>query len=66
MDVQELESALAILIEDMEGDFGDAHEIFLRLKLILDTMRAQGLPVPDDLAKMERDLAAEFEEDAKG
>jgi len=31
MDIQELENALALLIEDMEGDFGDSHEIYMQI-----------------------------------
>ncbi len=66
MEEQEFENALAMLLNDMQGDVGDAHEIFMRLKQTLDGMRAIGMPIPDDLAAMERNMAAEFEEDAKG
>jgi hypothetical protein len=65
MDQKEFEAALSLLIDEMEGDQGDRHEIFMRLHQTLETMRAEGLPVPDDLAKMERELAAEFEAEAK-
>lgn len=64
MDEQELEASLALLMEEMEGDQGDSHEIWLRLKQILDGMRATGMPIPEDLAALERDLGAEFESDA--
>ena len=64
MDEQELEAALSLLLEEMEGDLGDAHEIHLRLRQILDGMRATGMPVPEDLALLERDLGAEFVEEA--
>lgn len=63
---QELEAAIALLIEEMEGDQGDAHEIYLRLRQLLDQMRATGMPLPDDLVKLERDLSAEFAAEAKG
>ena len=65
MDIQELENAVALLIEDMEGDFGDSHEIYMRLQQTLAGMRAMGMPLPDDLVWMEQNLAAEFQEDAK-
>ena len=65
MDQEEFEAALSLLIDEMEGDQGDRHEIFMRLHQTLETMRAEGLPVPDDLAKMEQALAADFEADAK-
>ncbi len=65
MDVQELEAALAVLLDEMEGEQGDSHEIYLRLRQVLDSMRAVGMPLPDDLVRLERDMAADFEEDAK-
>lgn len=65
MDKQDLDAALSLLIDEMEGDQGDRHEILMRLRQTLDTMRAEGLPVPDDLAKMEETLSAEFEAEAK-
>ncbi len=65
MDEKDFEAALSLLVDEMEGDLGDRHEILMRLRQTLDTMRAEGLPVPDDLAKMEQALAAEFEAEAK-
>ncbi len=65
MDEKDFEAALSLLIDEMEGDQGDRHEILMRLRQTLDTMRAEGLPVPDDLAKLEQALAAEFEAEAK-
>ena len=65
MSEREVEAAVALLIEEMEGDQGDAHEIYLRLRQLLDQMRAMGMPLPDDLVKLEHDLSAEFEQDAE-
>lgn len=65
MDEKEFEAAISLLVDEMEGDQGDRHEIFMRLHQMLQTMRAEGLPVPDDLAEMEAELSAEFEADAK-
>ena len=61
----DIDAAVLELLEEMEGEQGDAHEIFMRLKQILDAMRAMGMPVPDDLARMEREMSAEFESDAE-
>jgi hypothetical protein len=61
---QELEAAIALLIEEMEGDQGDAHEIYLRLRQLLDQMRATGMPLPGDLVKLEQDLSAAFAQEA--
>ncbi|MBT5454996.1 MAG: hypothetical protein HOK82_00220 [Rhodospirillaceae bacterium] len=64
-DVQEIEAALLELLEEMNGEPGDAHEIYLKLRQTLDSMRATGMPLPDDLVQMEKDLSAEFEDDAR-
>ena len=66
MEEQELENAVALLLDEMQGDLGTSHELFLRLKQTLDQMRAMGMPVPDDLERLERDLDIEFKGDAKG
>lgn len=60
----ELAAAASLLIDEMEGDLGDRHEIWLRLQTILQQIRATGMPVPDDLVRMERELEEEFGRDA--
>lgn len=64
--VQEMEAAVLELMTEMEGDLGDAHEFYMRLRQIIDGMKAMGMPVPDDLARMEQELSAEFASDARG
>ena len=64
MERDELEAELALLLNEMEGDLGDAHEVYLRLRQLLDSMRAYGMALPDDLVRMEREMAAEFESEA--
>lgn len=61
----EFEAAIGELIEEMEGDQGDAHEIYMRLRQLLDQMRATGMPLPDDLVRLEESLSREFERDAR-
>ena len=65
LDKQEIEAAVLELLEEMEGELGDAHEIYLKLRQTLDGMRALGMPLPDDLVRMEQELAAEFKADMK-
>ena len=60
MERDEIEAELSLLLNEMEGDYGDRHEIYMRLIGVLDSMRAFGLPVPDDLVEMEQNLAAEL------
>ncbi len=64
MTMDDLDAEISYLMEQLEGEPGDAHEIFFRLKQILDTFRAEGLPVPADLAKLEAALDARFRKDA--
>jgi len=66
MDRDEIEAAVSLLLDDMEGEWGDRHEIYLRIRQTLDQMRAMGMPLPDDLVRLEDELAAEFTEDLKG
>jgi len=66
MDLEDFEAALSMLVDEMEGEQGDRHEIFLRIQQMLSTMRAEGLPVPEDLVRLEEELAEEFETERKG
>ncbi len=65
MDRDEIEATVSLLLDDMEGEWGDRHEIFLRIQQTLEQMRAMGMPLPGDLVRMEEELAAEFAEDVK-
>jgi hypothetical protein len=60
MDEQELEVALSLLLEDMEDQGTDSHEIFVRLDQLFNSMRALGMPLPQDLVRLHEELAAEF------
>ncbi len=64
MTMDDLDAKISYLMEQLEGEPGDSHEIFFHLKQILDTLRAEGLPVPENLAKLERDLDERFKSDA--
>lgn len=58
---QELEATLSVLLQEMEGEIDDRHEFHHRLRQTLDGMRATGMPLPQDLVDLERELAREFE-----
>jgi hypothetical protein len=51
---------MSMLVDEMEGDLGDRHEIWLRLQTLMQQIRATGMPVPDDLKRMKAELEAEF------
>ena len=61
----ELAAAASLLVDEMEGDLGDRHEIWLRLQTILQQIRATGMPVPDNLVRMEQELEAEFDSETE-
>ena len=63
MDLQQLEAAIIEMIEEAEGNQGDAHEIYLRVRQMLDQLRAMDMPPPDDLVRLERELEKDFAKD---
>ncbi len=66
MTMDDLDAEIGYLMLQLEGEPGDIHEIQFRLHQILATFRAEGLPAPENLAKMEKELDARFTSDSKG
>jgi hypothetical protein len=64
MDREELEAALSLLLDEMDGEIEDSHEVYLRLAMLLNQMRALNMPIPNDLAEMETNLSKEFAAEA--
>jgi hypothetical protein len=60
MAFDDLQAEIGLLLTEMEGEQGDRHEIYLRIRQMLDTMKAEGLPLPQDLVDLEEALEAEF------
>jgi len=60
MAFDDLKMKISMLLTDMQNEPEDRHEIYLALKEKLNELKAVGMPLPDDLVKMERDLEAEF------
>ncbi len=60
MAFDDYKAEIALLLSQISGDPGDEHEIQMRLHGIIATMRAEGLPVPDDLKHLEEQLDAKF------
>lgn len=51
---------IGLLIGQINDVPEDEHEVLLRLHTLLNTLRAEGLPIPEDLKKLEEDLDAKF------
>ena len=60
MDFDQLKMQVSMLFTQMQNEPDDAHEIFLQLREKLNELKAVGMPLPDDLVKLEADLEAEF------
>ena len=63
MSFENLTAELSLLVDEMEGDQGDRHEIYLRIREKLGELKAMGMPLPEDLVRLERNLEAEFDAD---
>ncbi len=65
MDLTELEAELNLLLTQMENLPEDKHEFYLQLRERLSEIRAFGMPVPDDLVRLEKELEKEFASELK-
>lgn len=66
MDLDEIEAEISLLVTQMENQPEDRHELYLVLREKLNELRAFGMPVPDNLLKMEQELEAEFAAERRG
>ncbi|MEM9684190.1 MAG: hypothetical protein AAF942_13050 [Pseudomonadota bacterium] len=60
MDSKDLEAEVSILLDEMEGEQGDAHEIYLRVRQLINNLEAVGMPAPDDLVRLAKELEESF------
>ena len=60
MAFDDLEAELSLLINQMGNPPGDAHEFYLRIMEKLNEYKALGLPLPDDLVHVEKELEKYF------
>jgi hypothetical protein len=60
MAFEDLKAELALLLNQMENQPEDRHELYLQIREKLNEMRAFGMPLPSDLVRLEKELEAEF------
>ena len=60
MAFEDLKAELALLINQMENQPEDRHELYQQVREKLNEMRAFGMPLPEDLVRLEEELEAEF------
>ena len=65
MKLDEIQAEISLLLTQMENQPQDRHELFEVIREKINEMRAFGMPVPDDLKKLEQTLEAEFLKDAQ-
>ena len=61
MEANALIAAINLLVEQMDHEADDLHEVHLKLREHLDQLKATGMPLPDDLVELERRLTADVE-----
>jgi len=60
---ESIKAQIALLIEEMERQPEDRHELYLQIHEKLNEWRATGQPLPADLVRLEHGLEAEFAAD---
>src|SRR5688500_20412224 len=59
MAFEQLKAEIAMLVQQMEDEPEDVHELHARIRQKLAEMKATGQPLPDDLVDLERRLDSE-------
>ena len=58
MTMEDIQAELSLLLSEMEGDYGDRHEVHERVRQLIDKSRAFGLEPPADLLALSEALEA--------
>lgn len=65
MAFDDLKAELALLLNQMENQPEDRHELYQQIRDKLNEMRVFGMPLPADLVRLEKELEAEFKSDER-
>ena len=60
MAFEDVKAELGILMTRMQNEPQDKHELYLQLMEKLNELNAYGMPLPQDLVRLEKALGAEF------
>lgn len=60
MAFEDVQAEIGILLTRMQNEPEDKHELYLQLMERLNEIKAFGMPLPDDLKRLEAALEAEF------
>jgi hypothetical protein len=61
MDTTELLAAFNLLAEQLDHKPDDLHEVHLKIKEMINELRATGMDVPEDLLEFDRELTQRVE-----
>ncbi len=61
MDATRLIAAINLLVEQMDHEADDLHEVHLKLREHLHQLKATGMPLPEDLVELDRRLTENVE-----
>lgn len=59
MALEDIKAEIAILLQDMVNQPQDKYQLIEQLQEKLNIMRAEGLPLPEDLVALEKELENE-------
>ena len=60
---EEIEAEIGLLLTRMQNQPADLHELHLQILQKLNELKAFGMPLPNDLVELERQLEAKFAAD---
>lgn len=60
MAFEALKAEIGLLLAEMQSAPADRHELHLQIVQKLTELKAFGMPLPDDLVRLEQSLEAEF------
>jgi hypothetical protein len=60
MAFEELKAEIGLLLTEMQNEPEDRHELYFQIMERLNKMKAFGMPLPEDLVRLEAALEAEF------
>jgi len=63
MAFEDIEAEIGLLLTRMQNQPADLHELHSQIMQKLNELKAFGMPLPDDLVELERQLEAKFAAD---
>lgn len=61
MDSTELMAALNLLAEQLDHQPDDLHEVHMKIREMINELKATGMPVPEDLVRFDEELTRRVE-----